>query len=589
MRIFRSHFNGYTLGNVKKDLVSGLIVGIIAIPLGMAFAIASGAKPENGLYTTIIAGIIVSLLGGSRFQIAGPTGAFVPLLFAIVMQYGFQNLLVAGFLAGIFLLLMGIFRFGTLIKYIPRPVVIGFTSGIAVLIFSGQISNFLGLDNIKKHEYFHQNIAEIIRNISHVNVYSIIVAMISLVLIIVTPRFFPRVPGALVGLFGATIVTFLFFSGKVATIGSVYGGIPQSLPTFSLIDLSWERISLMLQPALIIAALGAIESLLSCVVADGMSGTRHNSNRELMAQGVANIVVPFFGGIPATGALARTATNIKSGAASPLSGVFHGMVVLIIILGLAQLASHIPLAGMAPILMLVAWNMSERREFFHILQTTKSDASVLIATFLLTVLINLTIAVQVGFVLAFVLFVKRMSELLRVAKVLPDHQVQESKLSAEIVKAGRDCPQIDLFTVEGPLFFGVAQLFEMSILDSIQHRPKVLILKMNHVPMIDATGESNLYSLIEHVKKHDGKIIIAGIQKQPLEVLKKSQVYEEIGEENFFAELKDAITYATSRDQIDHNKCATCAHFAFHECRALSQVRQHSTEKTTEAYRPSLS
>ncbi len=586
VRIFRNHFHGYTIGNIKKDLVSGIIVGIIAIPLGMAFAIASGAKPENGLYTTIIAGIIVSLFGGSRFQIAGPTGAFVPLLFAIVMQYGFENLLIAGFLAGIFLFLFGLFRFGTLIKYIPRPVVIGFTSGIAVLIFSGQLSNFLGLDGIKKHEYFHQNISEIVLNLNSVNLYAILIALISFTLILLTPRFLPRLPGALVGLFGATMIAFFFFPSEVATIGSVYGGIPQSLPTFSLIDLSWERISLMLQPALIIAALGAIESLLSCVVADGMSGTRHNSNRELMAQGAANIIVPFFGGIPATGALARTATNIKSGATSPLSGVFHSIVVLVIILALAQFASHIPLAAMAPILMLVAWNMSERREFVHILKTTKSDATVLVATFLLTVLINLTIAVQVGFVLAFVLFVKRMSDLLKVAKVLPDHSVPEAKLSAEVVRAGHDCPQVNIFTVEGPLFFGVAQLFEMSILERIQQRPKVLILKMSHVPMMDATGESNLLSLVEHVTHHHGKIIITGIQPQPLDVLKNSALYELIGEDNFFTDLKDAIPYAIK--QINHNQCSTCSHFAFQECSFLSSVGRKSTEAPTDSYQPSL-
>lgn len=586
MRILRSHYRGYSLSSIKRDIVAGLIVGIIAIPLGMAFAIASGAKPENGIYTTIIAGIIVSLLGGSRFQIAGPTGAFVPLLFAIVMQYGFENLLIAGFLAGLFLLLMGLFRFGTLIKFIPRPVVIGFTSGIAVLIFSGQISNFLGLDTIVKHEYFHENMREIFLHLRDINVYAIVVAGVSLILMLLTPRFFPRVPGALVGLFGATLITVLFLQGKVATIGSVYGGIPQTLPTFSLLDLSWERISLMLQPALIIAALGAIESLLSCVVADGMSGTRHNSNRELMAQGVANMVVPFFGGIPATGALARTATNIKSGAASPLSGIFHGVVVLVIVLALAPNASHIPLAGMAPILMIVAWNMSERKEFLHVLKTTKSDAAVLIATFLLTVLINLTIAVQVGFVLAFVLFVKRMSDLLKVAKVLPDHSVPEAKLSAEIVQAGHDCPQINIFTIEGPLFFGVAQLFEMSILDSIQHRPKVLILKMTHVPMMDATGESNLLSLIEDVKKDKGKIIISGIQPQPLEVLKKSHLYDLIGESNFFPELKDAIRYAVML--IDHEKCATCSHFAFQECNFLSKAHRTKVDLPADGFRPSL-
>lgn len=586
MRVLRNHFRGYTVGNIKKDVISGIIVGIIAIPLGMAFAIASGAKPENGLYTTIIAGIIVSLFGGSRFQIAGPTGAFVPLLFAIVMQYGFENLLVAGFLAGIFLFLFGLFRFGTLIKYIPRPVVIGFTAGIALLIFSGQLSNFLGLDTIKKHEYFHQNIIEIAYNLSDINMYAILIALISFTLILITPRIFPRVPGALVGLFGATLVAYFLFPDQVATIGSVYGGIPQQLPTFSLIDLSWERISMMLQPALIIAALGAIESLLSCVVADGMSGTRHNSNRELMAQGVANVIVPFFGGIPATGALARTATNIKSGATSPLSGVFHGLVVLIIILALAQFASHIPLAGMAPILMLVAWNMSERKEFMHILKTTKSDAAVLIATFLLTVLINLTIAVQVGFVLAFVLFVKRMSDLLKVAKVLPDHSNPEAKLSAEMVKAGHDCPQINIFTVEGPLFFGVAQLFEMSILERIQQRPKVLILKMNHVPMMDATGESNLLSLVEHVNHHHGKIIITGIQPQPLEVLKNSNLFELIGQENFFTDLKEAIPYAIK--QINHNQCSACSHFAFQECNFLTNVGHNSIEVSKEGYRPSL-
>lgn len=586
MRVFRNHFHGYTVSNIKKDLVSGIIVGIIAIPLGMAFAIASGAKPENGIYTTIIAGIIVSLFGGSRFQIAGPTGAFVPLLFAIVMQYGFENLLIAGFLAGIFLFLFGLFRFGTLIKYIPRPVVIGFTSGIAVLIFSGQLANFLGLDKIKKYEYFHQNMYEILQHLSAINVYALIVALISFTLILITPRFLPRVPGALVGLFGATLIAYFLFPGQVATIGSVYGGIPQTLPTFKLIDLSWDKISMLLQPALIIAALGAIESLLSCVVADGMSGTRHNSNRELMAQGVANMVVPFFGGIPATGALARTATNIKSGAISPLSGVFHSLIVLIIILALAQFAVHIPLAAMAPILMLVAWNMSERKEFFHILKTTKSDATVLVATFLLTVLINLTIAVQVGFVLAFVLFVKRMSDLLKVAKVLPDHSGPEAKLSADMVQTGHDCPQVNIFTVEGPLFFGVAQLFEMSILDRIQQRPKVLILKMSRVPMIDATGESNLLSLVEHVRQHNGSILITGIQHQPLEVLKNSHLYDLIGEDHFHYDLKDAIPHALQL--INLEQCQSCAHFAFKECNFLSRVGKKSIEIPTESYRPSL-
>lgn len=586
MRIFGSHFDGYKMSNIQKDLISGIIVGIIAIPLGMAFAIASGAKPENGLYTTIIAGIIVSLFGGSRFQIAGPTGAFVPLLFSIVMQYGFANLLVAGFLAGVFLLLMGLLRFGTLIKFIPRPVVIGFTSGIAVFIFTGQLPNFLGLTGIPQHEYFHQNVSEIVNHLSNVNIYAVIVAVVSLALIIITPKIAPRVPGALVGLLGATLLTVFVFPGKVATIGSVYGGIPQTLPTFSLLDLNLDTVLLMLQPALIIAALGGIESLLSCVVADGMAGTRHNSNRELVAQGIANMIIPFFGGIPATGALARTATNIKSGATSPMSGVIHSIVVLIIILAFAPYASHIPLAGMAPILMMVAWNMSERKEFVHILKTTKSDATVLVITFLLTVFINLTFAVEVGFILAFVLFVKRMSELLKVAKVLPDHNDPAEKAKPDIVMTGRDCPQINIFTVEGPLFFGVAQFFEMSILDRIQQRPKVLILKMSHVPMIDATGERNLFSLVEDVHRHQGKVLIVGIQKQPLEVMKKSELYEVIGEQHFFETLKDGISYALT--MINQQKCIGCKHFAFRECGQICQGVQATRKVRTERFKPSL-
>src|SRR5699024_11062648 len=316
-------FKGLTLDDLKRDLVAGVTVGIVAMPLGMAFAIASGVSPEYGLYTTIIAGLLVALLGGSRFQVAGPTGAFIPILLAIVLQYGYENLLIAGFLAGIMLVLMGLFKLGQLITYIPRSVTIGFTAGIAVIIFTGQIGDFLGLEHLTKHEYFHENMLQLVQSMSTINGYSILTAMIGIILIIMIPEYFPRVPVLLMALIIPTIIALLFYPNKVATIGTAFGGIPQAFPSFQLLDITWQKMILLWKPAFVIAMLGGIESLLSAVVSDGMTGTRHKSDRELIGQGIANITIPFFGGIPATGAIARTATNIKSGAVSPFSGIFQ--------------------------------------------------------------------------------------------------------------------------------------------------------------------------------------------------------------------------------------------------------------------------
>ena len=334
---------------------------------------------------------------------------------------------------------------------------------------------------------------------------------------------------------------------------------------------------MLIQPALIIAALGAIESLLSAVVADGMSGTRHNSNRELVGQGVANMVVPLFGGIPATGAIARTATNIKTGAVTSLSGIIHGIVVLVVILLFAPYAAHIPLASMAPVLMLVAWNMSGRKEFLHVLRTTRGDSIVMLTTFLLTVFTNLTIAVQVGLVLAFLLFVKNMSDVQEVRKITPDPSSKHRKMVVKKSGSGRECPQVSFFTIEGPLFFGVAQLFEKRVMDTINLRPKVLILRMSRVPFLDATGEDYLASVVHHFHKYGGRILITGIQEQPLDVLKKSNLYEVIGSENFFRFTYDAIHYATTI--IDHERCKACRHFAFHECNELSTESQSVSAK----------
>ena len=390
---------GYGWEKFRRDLVSGIIVGLIAIPLGMAFAIASGVEPEYGLYTTVIAGMLISLLGGSRYQIGGPTGAFIPVLLAIVLEHGYERLLTAGLLAGILLVIMGLLKAGSIIAYIPKAVTVGFTAGIAVIIFTGQIGNFLGLQGMRQHEFFLQNIGEVLRRLPTASFESVCVAAVCLAVMLILPRVTTKIPPALAGIAAATAVSLLLFDGRTATIESVYGAIPSSLPALALPDLSWGTIVTMLPSALLIAALGSIESLLSAVVADGMTGTRHNSNRELVGQGIANIVTPLFGGIPATGAIARTAANIRTGAASRMSGVIHGVVVLLVLVLLAPQASKIPLAAMAPVLMVVAWNMSERRAFKELLRKRSPESVVLVATFALTVFINLIAGVGCGLAL----------------------------------------------------------------------------------------------------------------------------------------------------------------------------------------------
>jgi len=570
-----NRFHQYSISSLPKDFLSGLIVGVIAIPLGMAFAIASGVKPEYGIYTTVVAGILISLFGGSKYQIGGPTGAFIPILFGIVMTYGYENLLIAGFMAGILLLLMGIFKLGSLIKYIPRPVTIGFTAGIAVTIFTGQIASFLGLEGIERHEEFILNLKEIIVHLGSFNGYSMLTAAICLITILFTPKLVPKVPGPLIGLLVSTIAAFIFYPGEVATIGTAYGQIPSSLPQLHVPHMNLEIIVKLIKPAFVIAMLGGIESLLSAVVADGMTNSRHNSNKELIGQGIANMVTPLFGGIPATGALARTATNIKSGAVSPLSGIIHGLVVLLVLLFFAPYASYIPLASMAPILMVVAWNMSERKVFAHVLKTKSTDSLVLVVTFLLTVFVNLTTAVEVGLVMAAILFTKRMSDLMVTSKALPNRGHKHEKMASGVVTDTYDCPQISIFNVEGPLFFGAADTFEKTIMDTIHYRPKILLLRMGRVPFMDTTGEANLSSIVRHFSKN-GIVLISGMNPQPESVIKKTGLDSIIGEEHFFEHTGDAIQYGLS--QINQNKCLGCRHFAFRECKRLSGNEAEAAE-----------
>ncbi|SHG90419.1 SulP family inorganic anion transporter [Ornithinibacillus halophilus] len=578
-------WKNYSLHHFQKDLVSGVIVGIIAIPLAMAFAIASGVKPEYGLYTACIAGILISVFGGSKYQIGGPTGAFVPILLGVVIAYGYEDLLLAGLMAGVMLVLMGVFKLGSLIKYIPRPVTVGFTSGIAVIIFTGQIGNFFGLTGLEKHEKFIDNMKEIFLHIHTTSLFSIITAVVCLVVIIVTPKIFPKVPGSLIGLIVSTIVAMFFFQGNIATIGTTFGDISSQLPDFQFPEITWERIQRLIVPAFVIAALGGIESLLSAVVADGMTNSKHNSNRELVGQGIANIVTPMFGGIPATGAIARTATNIKSGATSRMSGVIHGLFILLTVLIFAPYASYIPLASMAPVLMIVAWNMSERRQFAYLLKLKTGDSLILIVTFLLTVFTTITTAVIVGLILALVLFAKRMSNLLVVSKVLPDHNQEEQAVQPYVVNDAHDCPQISIYTVEGPLFFGAAQLFEQRVMESIHYKPKVLILRMGKVPFMDATGTANFTNIIHHFQSNGGLLLVSGVVPELKETFKKSGIADLIGEEYFFEHTGEAINYALT--EINYNKCLGCKHFAFHECNQLSRYGELKKEtKVKEELRP---
>jgi SulP family sulfate permease len=555
---------GYNAQRLRKDLMAGLTVGIVALPLAMAFAIASGVPPERGLYTAIIAGAAISAFGGSKVQIGGPTGAMVAILSLIVLQYGVNNLLLAGFVAGLMLIVMGVFRSGALIRFIPFPVTTGFTAGIAVIIFSGQLNSFLGITGVPRHEQFHLNLLETIRNLPQLNWQAIVAALAALACILIMPKLTAKIPGSLVGMLTATVLVSLL-QWPVETIGSRFGGIPRTLPLPSFPKLSFSAFLYVLQPAFTIAVLGAIESLLSCVVADSKSGDQHDSNKELIGQGIANCLAPIFGGIPATGAIARTATNIRSGASSPVAGVVHAGTLLVIMLLFAPWASKVPLACLAPILMVVAWHMSEIHQIRHILKGPRSDVAVLAITFFLTVFADLTVAVQFGLLMAAVLFIKRMSEVHRVQKVLPDVKDPKSKVRA-VGDQPRDCPQATILSVEGALFFGAARQFERDTMEHIT-TIKTLLLRMGRVPVVDATGEKALRNIWEGCKKKGVVLLISGLQPQPQDVLESTGLLSLVGQERFFARTGPALNAAISR--MDVKVCSYCPHFVFRECEDL--------------------
>src|SRR5690625_4072605 len=500
---FKIHFRpklldtlpGYGKQDFQTDLIAGITVGIVALPLAMAFGIASGATPESGLFTAVIAGFIISAFGGSRVQIGGPTGAFIVVIFTIIADYGFADLLLCTLMAGGMLFLMGLFRLGGIIKYVPYPVIAGFTSGIAVLIFVTQIPDFLGLQVEEMPAPFFDKMVVVWNHLSTFHLPAVLVATISLILIFRWPKkWADKVPGMIVALILGTIVVTLF-NIPMETIGSRFGGIPQGLPKFTMLEISVEKLKVLFQPALAIALLGGIESLLSAAVADGMIEDRHDSNQELMAQGLANIAVPFFGGIPATGAIARTATNVKNGGKTPLAGIVHAITLLIIVLVAAPLVKYVPLASLSAVLMVVAFNMGEWHHFRRLATWPRGDAIVFLLVFSLTVLFDIVFAIEAGMILAAILFIKRITESSEVTAV--DQETETEGQQHSII--GREIPkEVLIFRVFGPMFFGTIDTLETALKGTRQH-PKIYILRMRKVPALDASGITMLEGLHKNI------------------------------------------------------------------------------------------
>jgi sulfate permease, SulP family len=531
---------GYTRKMFSGDLMGGLTVGVVALPLAIALAIASGVKPEQGLYTAIFAGLVIAVLGGTRTGISGPTGAFIVIVYGIVQKYGYDGLVVATLIAGVLLIIMGLARMGALLKFIPYPVTVGFTSGIALIIFSSQIGDFLGLHIERVPADFVEKWIEYARHISTANLYTIGVGLGSLIIIIFWNKITHRLPGQLIAIIVATAVVQIF-QLPVETIASRFGDVPNSLPTPQIPSITWQMVQDMFSPALTIAILAGLESLLSAVVADGMTGTRHRSNMELIAQGTGNIVSVIFGGIPATGAIARTATNIKSGGKTPVAAIIHCVFLLLVLLFIGKWAASIPMATLAAVLIVVAYNMSEWREFIHLLKSPRSDVAVLLATFLLTIFIDLTVAIQVGVLLAAFLFMQKMSTETQVSVFSGNLNDDEAR--------GRDMSQIEIpkgvevFEIYGSLFFGAVSQFKESI-RFVAKKPKVLILRMRNVPTIDASAIHILEELANEAREGGYVIVFSAVSRKVYRVMRRSGLVELVGRANFAGDIFAALEIA---------------------------------------------
>ncbi|MFJ1268179.1 SulP family inorganic anion transporter [Legionella lytica] len=522
-----------------QNIISGLIVGVVALPLAMAFAIASGAKPEQGLYTAIVAGLIVSIMGGSRLQIAGPTGAFIVVLSGITAKYGISGLQISTLLAGFILLLFGLARLGGIIKFIPHPVIVGFTAGIAVVIWVGQWHYFFGFPS-GGSGHFHEKLWHLLHSFSQLHLITTELGFLALFLVVFSNKIpgLKRIPGPLIALLVVTVLQSVFQFQGVATIGSMFGGIPQGLPRFEIPEITVDRVIELIGPAFTIAMLGAIESLLSAVVADGMAGTKHNSNRELIGQGIANIFAPLFGGFAATGAIARTATNIRNGANSPLAGIIHVVTLILIVLFLAPLAVNIPLTALAAVLFVVAWNMSEVKHFIKIVQRApRADVVILLVTFTLTVFVDLVVAVNIGVIIAVLHFIRRMASSVEV------QQMTDNDLATELAQRNiENLPQgVLVYAVDGPFFFAAAEVFQHSL--AVTHTdPKVLIIRLRWVPFMDSTGLQTLEEIIKDLHKRKVQVIVSGANYRVEGKLRRGGILNLIGETNFYREFSDAIT-----------------------------------------------
>lgn len=538
----------YNRKTFVADLMAGIIVGIVALPLAIAFGIASGVTPEKGIITAIVAGFVISALGGSKVQIGGPTGAFIIIIYGIIQQYGMEGLTIATLMAGVFLILFGFLHLGTIIKFIPYPIVVGFTSGIAVTIFTTQVKDLFGLNIASVPSDFIEKWICYFNNFSTVDLWSSVIGIVSVVIIMLTPKVSKKIPGSLVAIIVMTVAALLLkqFAGveSIETIGDRFA-ISNSLPEATVPALSWETIKNLVSPAITIAILGAIESLLSAAVADGVIGDHHNSNTELIAQGVANLASPIFGGIPATGAIARTMTNINNGGRTPIAGVVHAVVLLLIFLFLMPLAKYIPMACLAGVLVVVSYGMSGWRSFLALMKNPKSDVTVLLITFFLTIIFDLTIAIEVGLIIACLLFMRRMSETTDVHvisnEINPDDEGSDMHLgNIEHLTIPKG---VEVYEINGPYFFGAGNRFE-EIMATLGDRPQVRIIRMRKVPFVDSTGIHNLTNLCEMSQKEGIQIVLSGVTEKVHSQLNKAGFYDIVGQDNICSHIDIALDRA---------------------------------------------
>lgn len=538
------HYDKKTL---SADIMAGIIVGIVALPLAIAFAIASGVTPEKGIITAVVAGLIISVFGGSKVQIGGPTGAFIIIIYGIIQQYGIEGLTIATLMAGAFLVLFGLLRLGTIIKYIPYPIIVGFTSGIAVTIFTTQIKDLFGLQITNIPSDFIEKWGAYAQNINTIDIWSALIGILSVIIIAIMPRFSKKIPGSLVAIIVMTILALVLKNTlgitSIETIGDRFA-ISNQLPDAQVPQMSWETIKGLVSPALTIAILGAIESLLSATVADGVIGDHHDSNTELMAQGLANIAAPLFGGIPATGAIARTMTNINNGGKTPISGIVHAVVLLLIFLFLMPLAQYIPMACLAGVLVIVSYGMSGWRSFKELMKNPKSDVAVLLITFFLTIIFDLTIAIEVGLIIACLLFMKRMAETTDVKVIMdeidPNDELDITKGNLEHLTIPKG---VEVYEINGPYFFGAGNRFE-EIMATLGDRPKVRVIRMRKVPFVDSTGIHNLTNLCIMSQKEGIQIVLSGVNSTVRSTLEKSGFNELVGENNICSHINLALKRA---------------------------------------------